>query len=334
MKASKDNPVYTTYVISGGQKYDLTSVVTSINISDREKQIAKNVTIKVANIQTDGQRLGDIISIRDRVYIYASDGSKKDEVFRGLVWGYGKKAALNSRELTLRCYDNLIYLQESEDSIYFSKGKSTKDVVSQIASKWGISISYNYSSITHDKLALRGTLSDILIDDLLNLVKDRSGEKYVILSEKDTMKIQSLGQNTTVYTVKKKENGVATSIDATMDDMTTQVVILGKETEDEREPVEATVSGDTGQYGTLQKLISRSENTSLADAKKEAQSIIDEDGEPTIKYSLDAPDIPWIRKGDRVTVNAGDINGSYIVLSIDRSITNSAKMMNLTLEEP
>lgn len=335
MKASKANPVYTAYIVAGGQKMDVSSVLISINITEREKQIAKNATIKLANVQqAGGKKLGDMINIRDRVFIYASDGSKSDEVFRGFVWGYGKKAALNAKEITLRCYDNLIYLQESEDSVYFSKGKSTKDVVSQLASKWGITISYNYGSITHDKLALRGTLSDILIDDLLNLVKDRNGQKYVILSDKDTMKIQGLGQNSTVYTIKKKQNSLSTSIDATMDDMTTQVVILGKETKDEREPVEATISGDTGTYGTLQKLITRSENTTLADAKKEAQSIIDESGTPTIEYSLDAPDIPWIRKGDKVTVNAGDINGSYIVLNVDRSITNSAKTMTLTLEEP
>lgn len=333
MEASKSNPIYTTYVVSGGTKYDLTGAVVNINISDREKQIAKSATIKLMNILINEKRLGDIISVRDRVFIYANDGSKNEEVYRGFIWGFSKKATVSSKDLTFRCYDNLIYLQESEDSLYFSKGKSTKDVVSQIASKWGITISYNYSSITHDKLALRGTLSDILISDLLDLVKDRTGDKYVILSDKDTMKIQKIGQNSTVYTIKAKENGTGTTIDATMDDITTQVVILGKETEDEREPIEATVSGDTGKYGTLQKVIRRDENTSLSDAKKEAQSIIDEEGKPTIEYKAEAPDIPWIRKGDKINVSAGDISGAFIALNIDRSISNSDKTMTLTLEK-
>ena len=91
MKASKANPVYTTYVISGGQKYDLTSVVTSINISDREKQIAKSVTIKVANIQTDGQRLGDISPFGTAFIFTPATAARKTRFFAVLCGDTAKK---------------------------------------------------------------------------------------------------------------------------------------------------------------------------------------------------------------------------------------------------
>ena len=173
----------------------------------------------------------------------------------------------------------------------------------------------------------------LVIDDLLDLVKDRTGKKYVILSEKDVMQIKPLGSNSTIYHFTDKQNTIMTGSDCTMDGMVTKVIILGKADENEREPVEATISGDTGQYGTLQDTINRSENTSLADAKKEAQSIIDEKGKPTWEFELKAPDVPWLRKGDKVYVDTDDLKGYYIVNSIERTISGKKREMTMDLEK-
>jgi len=117
-----------------------------------------------------------------------------------------------------------------------------------------------------------------------------------------------------------------------MQGMVTKVVILGKEDDDDRAPVEATVSGNTSKYGTLQKLINRDEETALADAKTEAQNIIKKDGKPKWEGSIRTVDIPWIRKGDKVKVKAGDLASDYIVIGIERDIDNSGKLMTLTVE--
>lgn len=333
MKASLKNPIYTTYVIVGNTKYDITSAVISLDFSDQEKQFAQSVNISVANTLTKAGWLSSLLDVRCRVYIYADDGERKDEVFRGFIWTRSYKSYTTQREITLKCYDHLIYWQESEDAEFFSAGKSSKDVISSFCSKWGVNLNYSYESITHSKLALRGTLTDIITSDVLDLVKDRTGKDYVILSEKDTVHIRPYGQNATIYRFEAKNNAVNTHSEYTMDGMTTKVVILGKADKDEREPVEATVSGSTGQYGTLQKIINRDENTTMADSKKEAQSIIDENGKPKKEYEVTAPDIPWVRKGDKVYVNAGDISKRYmLVMSLDRTITNTQKTISMILK--
>lgn len=336
MKASAENPIYTVYVVDGSNKYNLTPAVTNLGFSDQKTEMAQSATINVMNVKASGVWLSSLLKVRQRVFIYADDGTRNDEVFRGYIWSRGYKSALTDREIALKCYDNLIYFQESEIAEYFSAGKSTKDVCSTLCGKWGIKLNYSYSSITHSKLALRGNLADIFTKDVLDLAKERSGKKYVILSSKDTMQIKAEGSNGTVYSFKAGKNAVSTRSECTMDGMITKVVILGKaDDENDREPVEATVSGDTGGYGTLQKVINRDENTSLADAKKEAQSIINEDGTPKWEYELKTADIPWIRKGDKVHVNAGDIFNTYLIAtSVDRSIDNSGKVMTLTLEKP
>ena len=332
--ASKDNPVYTTYVISGGTKYDLTTCVKELKFSDQGKAISKNVRISLANVQVQGgEWLSSIIGVRDRIHIYADDGETNDEVWRGFVWEHGYKSSTSDRLIVLTGYDNLIYSQESEESKFFAAGKQTEDVMKSLCNDWGIALEYSYTSISHSKLALRGKLSDVITSDILDLVKDRTGEKYVILSEKDVVKIKRIGQNKKVYTIGGWNNTITAEAVCTMNGMTTRVVILGKADDNDRRPVEATVDGDTAKYGTLQKLVNRDENTSLSDAKKEAQSIINEVGKPKWEYKVEAPDIPWIRKGDKVHVSAGSLIGYYIVLGIDRNISNSKKTMTLTMED-
>lgn len=332
--ATKHNPEYSVYVVSGTTKYDITPAISSVDMVEKQKQMAQSVTIQLADAKVGSDRLSALLKARNRVYVHANDGSRKGEVFRGFLWTHGFKKSVSDNILQLKCYDNLIYLQESEDSLFFASGKITKDVCQALCDKWGIRLDYSYESITHTKLVLRGALSDIFTEDVLDLVKDRNGTKYVILSDQDTMYIKPVGANTTIYHFIAGQNIIQMSGECTMDGMTTKVVIVGKADSDDRQPVEATVTGNTSEYGTLQKIISRSENTSLADAKKEAQKIIDEDGKPKWEYQLTAPDIPWIRLGDKVYVNAGGFTGYLIVTGIDRNITNKKKEMTLTMEKP
>ena len=125
MKASKDDPIYTTYLISGGVKYHLSPAVAELELSDQKNELAKRATVTLVNTTVSGRWLSSLVKVRDRIFIYADDGERNEEVFRGWVWTRSYKSALKDRELTLKCYDNLVYFQESEESAYFSPGKAT-----------------------------------------------------------------------------------------------------------------------------------------------------------------------------------------------------------------
>lgn len=337
MAASLDNPVYTVYVIDGNNKYNITPAVNSLDFSNPQRQLAQSVSIIATNIKTaTGKTICDITDVRKRVFIYADDGATKDEVFRGWIWTKYHKTDVDSTQVTLKCYDNLIYLQESDDSLYFSKGKNTKSVISSICDKWGIKLNYSYSTITHAKLVLKGTLSNIIMSDILDLVKNRTGKKYVITSQKDVMNVAPEATNKTIYNITKKNNAVETRWEKSMDGMITKVQILGSADKDtEKVPVVATVKGDTAKYGTLQKLQTQGSEDSLSEAKKEANATIKEHGKPAVEYNVIATDIPWIKKGDMVYVEAGHITGkNLIVKGIERDISNKRKTMTLTLQTP
>lgn len=334
MAASQQKSVYSAYIISGGTKYNVTPAIISVERTESENQIAQRVTLNLMNLKVNGSWMAGIFNARDRVYLYANDGAKDVEVFRGYLWSRAYASSTSDREIKLVCYDNLIYFQESDDTLYFSSGKSTEEVVSSICSKWGVNLSYSYSSITHSKLPLRGNLYDIFTADILDLVKKKTGEKYVIVSDKDTMYVKPEGANSTIYHFLGGQNVVKTASGWTMEGVITQVVIVGKANNDGKEPIEATVTGDTQKYGTLQRILNSNHSASLAEAKEEAQYIIKEKGSPKWEYEVTAPDVPWIRKGDKVYVSAGDVTKKHlIVATVDRTFDSENCEMVMTLKD-
>ena len=323
------NPKYSVAIIHSDTKYDVTEAVTNLTLQESDGEIAQRVTLSLANVKVNGQYLSGIFSVRDRVFVYANDGSRTEEVFRGFIWirGYSSK---KNKQLNFTCYDNLIYFQESEEYQFFSAGYSTKSICNSLCKNWGIALNYNYASITHPKLPLRGYLSDIFLTDLLEEVRKKTGKKSVMKSKQDVIIISEVGMNDTVYKLYSGTNGnaIETSSETSMQGMITKVVILGKEDKEERASIETTITGQTGAYGTLQKILHTSSGTTLADAKAEANELIKEKGTPKQTFSITAVNIPWIRKGDKIQASAGDMVGYFIV----KSITHYGNDKTMTME--
>lgn len=329
--ASLDNPVYSAAVVTEtGKRIVLTKIITALNRDESKGELAQKVSLTIANVKHEGSYLSALIKERNRIFIYANTGSKAEEVFRGFIWTKSEVSGLQ-KELKLVCYDNLIYFQSSEDSVYFSSGKTTKAICKELCENWGVKLNYEYKSITHPKMPLSGTLSDIFLTDLLDEVKKKTGDKYVMRSIKDVIHISPIASNKTIYSLAAKQNAIQCSSEVSMAGMVTRVIITGKEDEDERKPIETTKSRNTEKYGTLQKVMTSSDADSLAEAKEEAETLLKEKSVPERTYTVEAVDIPWVRKGDRVNLAAGGLKGSFTVASVSR--TGFAKTMALTLEK-
>lgn len=334
--AKFENPTYTAYILDdAGTKYDLTQVLVSIDLSDQDSQMAQKAVVTIHNVMIGEVWSTSVIQVRQRIFIFADDGERQDEVFRGFIWRKDYVSSNSERDFSFTCYDNMIYFQESEDYDYFSAGKSTEDVIGAFCERWGIELEYNYESITHEKLMLKGTLSNIFQNDILDLVQDRTGVKYVMRSEKDKLRILTVGINEEIYQLLAYQNVVQTKSTQTMEGVITKVVFQGKEGTDTRPAVEAEVSENTDKFGTLQKVVNRNESASLEDAKKEAQAMLDMFKNPFWEYEVEAPDIPWIRKGDKVYINAGDIYQLYLIVkTVQRTIDmKGGSLMHLTLDD-
>lgn len=340
--ASKSNPIYSVGVATtSGLDVQIDGVITTLKLSETENELAQKVRIVMANTMCDGKLLSEIINVRDRIFIYANDGEKVEEVFRGFVWT--KQYTNNNKKyIDITVYDNLIYLMKSEDSRYYSSGQQTEEIINDICWAWGLDLVYDYETIQHKKLPLSGKIANFLTSDLLDKVKKKTKIKYVIRSKEDIIYVERVGANAfdTVYELNRNQNVMSTTSETTLDKMVTKVIITGKTNDDGSVDIKDTLEGDVETWGTLQKIVrdnSREDEDKeeekdkfYEDAQDEAQYALDEYGEPKVTFQINAINIPWLRKGDVVKVCAGDMAFQYIVLNISHDAV--AKTMSLKLE--
>lgn len=309
-------------ILKDGSNLDLTPAVTRLSWQDPAEEVSQRATIKLAQVYTEKGYLNKLLPLCTAIFITANGA----EVFRGIVWEWEYESS-NSREITLTCYDHFIYAQNSKTFAYFPEGKSTKDIISAICADAGISLSYKWSSATHDKTVFRGSFISDQILETLTKAKRRIGGEPVATFEKGTLTIRGEAYNSSVYVFRGADNAMATHERVTMDGLVTKVAIYGAEDEDDRRQIEAVINGKT-EYGTLQDIVLMTSSSTMEEAKKEAQTILEEDGYPRKTITADVPDVPEIRKGWKVRMEAGSLLGYYIV----RGVTHDATARSMTLE--
>ena len=338
-KASITNPIYTANIIkTNGTKYRLKGVTTDLNVSHSKDELAEKVIISLVNVKVGTKRLHSLISLKDKIYVYANTGSGAKEVFRGFVWERTLFSDADRRELQLVCYDRLIYLHKSKDNLFVKKGKKTKDVLTSLAKAWGFKISYKYESISHSKMVFQDeSIADIFIS-ILNKVKKKTGKKYAIRLEKNVIVIETVGKNSTVYKVENKDNAISTEYRQTMEDMVTKVKIVKAETVKKKDSDEETgkyltvtsLSKNTKEYGTLQEILVKEKDDKLSEVKKEAQKTLDSKAKPKGEVEVKAIDNPWIKKGYKVYISAGDLKNYYIVNGIEHNAMDKVMYLEVS----
>ena len=337
-QASMKCPVYTANLYTAdGKKYRLKGITTDLTIGTSKDELAEKVSITFANVMVGGKKFHNYIALRNKIYVYANTGNGAKEVFRGIVWQRDFQETSDVREITLICYDRLIYLQNCKDNLYVKKGSRTDSVIKNLAKKWGVKIRYNYRSISHGKLVYRSEMISDIIISLLKKVKKKTGKGYAIRCEKGVMIIEEEAKNSTVYKIESKDNSISTNYSETMDDMVTKVKIVKAETKKTKKYGEketgkyttvANVKGNTKKYGTMQDIVEKGSDEKMSEAKKEAKQILNEKGKPNKEISVTAVDNPWIQKGHKVYINSGTLKNNYIV----KGIEHDAATHTMTLE--
>ena len=333
MAGSLEHPLYRCLIKTKKANYNVSNLLTSLTTSQNNEELAQSVSITIPNIKDKNKYLYNNITVRDSLYLYCDTGSGYKEIFRGIIWEKDYTSDV-TKDLNLMAYDRLIYLQNSQDNFFFSKGKNTKTILQTICKRWGIKLNFQYKSIKHKRKIIREeTISDAILS-ILDEVKKKTGTKYVIYCEKGVLTIRKRAYNKKIYTLNQKDSALSQNTRVTMDGMVTKVAIYRDQESEkkERPPKKVTVvKGNTSRYGTLQQIIVRdSDDKKSAHAKKEAKEILKEQGKPIYERTLEAVDNPYIKKGHRIKSSAGALEGYYTVIGIEHDCFNGT--MSLEVE--
>lgn len=317
----------TTYTIKAflpsGETLDLTKLAEGLTWSELDGELAQRAQITLANIQIKEGFVNALLALCVRIEVYANGKT----VFSGTIW---EQDYTSAREKTIKilCYDRMIYLTRSEGHYYYTAGKDTGALIADQCSAWGVMAKYESKPYTHPKVLFKGSK---ISDNIVKLVKEadkKTGAKSVIIFQDGALVIKERGQNEAVYVFKADKNVLNTNYQITMDNLVTKVVIYGKENKDGRASVQATVTGKT-EYGILQKTVYRDGDKTLGDAKQEAQSLLADYGIPQETITVEAADVPFMRKGDKVKILAGNLSGYFYVKGITHDGGSRTMLMDL-----
>ncbi len=310
------------------KQYNIKEFVENLGWEENDGELAVRISFTAKNDKTSAGLISSLAKPGCLVGIFASHGSTDEEVARGYITDWKPTLSGNKDKFDVICYDELYNLQESQELIYYSSGIGTKSAITKIFDDWQIPMDkYEGPDVTHGKLAYKTEmLSDVLLD-ILDDAKKKGGGSAMIRAAKGKVSVIEWGSNTTVYHF-EADNTKQVSHKKSTSGMITRVKIIGQEDDDGRSSVEAVVNGLT-KFGVRQKIYIRGKDDSVSDAQSAAQEIIDEKGQVKEDITVQAPDIPFIRKGDLVHMTVGTLKDYYYVKGIRHDADSGSMTMDL-----
>lgn len=317
-------------VLEDGTQLDISEAAEDLGWEEGEDELAMRTSFSVQNAKHNGKLLSELIKPGCIVAVVSDWGSGTEEVARGSVVDWDTTNAATQDTFEVLAYDELFNLQQSQDNRYITAGTGTKAALAGIFSDWGIPIGeYKGPDVSHAKTLFKNEFLGDAITELLDAAVKQGAEKCIVRATKGAVSVLPLGSNETVYCFDEDSNIEVAKDKFSTQELVTRVKVVGKEDSEGRAAVEAIVDGKT-EFGIRQRIYSRQEEDSLATAKAAAQEIIDEDGSPKRTTSIQAPDVPCIRKGDKIHLTTRSLKGYFIILSIQHNAAKGIMTMGIT----
>lgn len=323
---------YRVVVMDGsGRQYDIKDFVENLGWEDNENEISVRVSFTIRNDQTARGYLSGIIKPGSLIGIFATAGGRSEEVARGYVVSWNLSQQNSAHDLKCVAYDELYNLQKSQDNLFFPSGTGTQTAIQQILNEWGIPLGdYSGPNVSHGKLVFNNKyLSDVILE-LLDDATKKGESKCIIRAGIGCINIVPWGNNDAVY-VFREDNTKSISESISTENLITRVKVVGQEDAEGKRSVEAMINGLT-EYGTRQKIYIRGSDETPEDAKSAAQELLNEEGKITKDIKVQSPDVPFVRKGDRVYLMLGTSTGYFYVKGIRHDADTHTMTMDLKTE--
>ena len=323
------NVTYEVYVTSSsGSQINITDAVEDVNTAEMENQIATRINFKMYNAIYQGRRLSQLIGLGCPVQVVSRWSGGKETV-AGIIFECERNTAVTTETFSVTAYGRAYYLQRSQDDFWFEAGQGTAGIVSSACGRWGVPISYRGPSAVHPKILKKAVFISDFILEMIAAAKKLGAGEGIVREENGKLCVVKPGSNSTVYAF-TEENAISAKQKYSMTDMVTQVKVVSSENNETLPQVVATVTGDT-RYGTFQRIVTATDADKIADAKAEAQDLVNEKGKPAETCSATLPDTPPVHKGDKIYIKAGALDGYYIVTSVQHNC--SRLQMTVTVQK-
>ena len=319
-------------VAPDGAQYDLTPVANSLGWSEGEKELAAKITCKFAidlkeqNILEKIQMNGQLI-----VYVAKADDENFEEMVRGNIIKYGVSETNSGFTLDVEAADEAHALRHTQEDYFFTPDHSSTEIIKTILDEHGVPYELKITDAKHEKKVYRGRYLADMIADVLKDLKEKNGETFFLRATEGKLEIIPRGTNETIYDFDIDTTGIHVDDDFDASSVVTKVKVVGKSREEGKQHVDAIVEGRTD-LGVRQVFYSRDDKTSLEEAEKAAKKILEENNIQR-KTRLEAPDLPILRKGDRIRLRSSTGEGYFFIKAIRHDAPNQKMSAELDYDK-
>lgn len=303
-------------VTPDGSQIDVTGITSDLGWEEGRNELAVRISLRLYNADFGGKYISELVQPGTPIFVYADIGTASREVARGTVAGWNPTWSNSASSLVITAYDEMIALRRNQDNRYYSDGTGTKAALTSLFEEWGIPLGeYKGPDVSHAKMAYKNAYLSDIVKKILDAAEKKGAGKFIVRAAEGKIYVLPRGGNEEIYHFGEAENVITAQDRFDASNLVTRVKIVGKEDKEGHRPVEAVIDGKT-EFGIRQIIHVREQDKSLADAEKAAQEILKEKGDIERKINLQAPDLPTLRKGDRIHVSAGTVRGYFFVVGI------------------
>ncbi|AMA72934.1 hypothetical protein ACH33_08725 [Aneurinibacillus sp. XH2] len=318
------------FLTNNGKRTELTPIVGQITWSDSLEEL--------------GQKLDFVLpSTASTPYMPRFDMTLADTITlvnngKIIVQGTITDIVYTEKTRSVTCYDPLFYLNKSKTTKQFKGDKTATACIKELLAPFKIPTQHIAEMKTKiKKIYNEQTYSEIL-RDILYQAKREIGEDYRFQMENGKLLIdrqyaflintslelfQGSGKFDLLEFISNPQRRVSIT------ELRNSIVI----TKDDQVYTHIADTGSIGKYGLLQETISFDGNT-LADAKRQALSALQELNRVNEEASFDLLGHDYVRSGRVLQVNEPKtgIIGQFIITSTNHTLANGIHKMNITLK--
>lgn len=272
----------------GNTFYDYSELVSSVTFTGRKGAAPRSITVTV--FDSDGysmQRVSADVEDGLTCVLYL-DGK---EIFRGLLM---TTTLSSSRKLTLKAWDNAIYLCNSKDSFSYKK-KRADQIFRDCCKRAGLKVGSAVNTGTKiAEIVKSGTTYWDVILEALSETYRKTGKRYYVSSDKGKLYLYRRKEQATMPTLNLKTNTESYEETRSIYDTRTRIKLMTSKNKTKKSYTNKSLEKKIGKFQEIQNVDNDATSTELKqkiDTFKKEQSVV-------------AQSLTWTGTGD-ISVLAG-----------------------------
>ncbi len=310
-------------VVKNNTTYDMTSIVESVTWSGSKSSAPRSIEVAMLDSDRSGHDRPNINVSSGNQCAFYWDGK---ELFRGIIM---RNTQSSNRKLTLKAYDNAIYLANNSDTFVYKKKTGTQ-IFTDICTRFGLEYTAANTGYTIPDLTMPNTSCIDAIWSALAKTYKATGKRFYVLSKEGKLSLIARADNLVQWVLEEGSNITSFKRDESIEETRTRVKLYS---DANKVLAEAKDTSIEGKIGILQHAEQADSKLSKAKLKEMADTLLSKMKNASESFTLEGLGIAEVYSGVAIWINIPylGIQKTYFVDEDKHTFKRNNHSMSLTL---